>query len=75
MAEAEQWRKHARWAGRMAAEAAERAGVITGADPQSQDQGTQTDSTKSPPDHWLFQGTHHERERLWWAGFEAAREK
>eukprot|EP00972_Heterocapsa_arctica_P068801 10168322-Heterocapsa_arctica.AAC.1 len=59
----------------MATEAAERAGIFMGTDPQSQDQGTQTDSTSSPSDHLLWQGTQHERERLWWAGFEAAREK
>eukprot|EP00972_Heterocapsa_arctica_P026116 3846987-Heterocapsa_arctica.AAC.1 len=51
MAEAEKWRKHARWAGHMATEAAERACIFTGSDPQSQDQGTQTDSTSSPSDH------------------------
>ncbi len=59
----------------MAAEAAERDGVVTGADQASHDHGTQTDSNESPPDLQVLQGNQDERERLWWAGFEAARDQ
>eukprot|EP00972_Heterocapsa_arctica_P050608 7441669-Heterocapsa_arctica.AAC.1 len=38
-------------------------------------EGTQTESPTPTPEHWASLCSRNERDRIWWAGYEAARDE